>query len=58
MAKTGRGSGAPGKGVTHGDHGGNRAGTHERPPTRGPRNDQQAQGKDPHRGEPAGGPTG
>jgi hypothetical protein len=37
--------------------GGERAGSQERTPTRGPRNGQQAQGKDPHRGEPAGGPT-
>lgn len=57
MTKHGRGGGAPGKGEAHGDRGGNRAGSQAPPPKRGPGNDQQAQGKDPHRGEPAG-PTG
>lgn len=57
MAKNGRGGGAPGKGQADGKRGGNRAGDHDAPATRGPGNDQQARGKDPHRGEPAGGPT-
>lgn len=52
MTKHGRGGGAPGKGEADGKRGGNRGGSHDEARRRGPGNDQQAKGKDPHRGEP------
>ena len=53
MAKAAHGGNAPGKGAKAGEHGGNRAGGQDRrPDPNGPGNDRQAQGKDPHRGQP------
>jgi hypothetical protein len=56
MADPGRGGGAPqtGKSARSGEHGGNRGGgsDNKRRDANGPGNDRQAQGKDPHRGQP------
>jgi hypothetical protein len=54
MANPGRGGGQPqtGKGASAGQRGGNRGGAPPRTNPNGPGNDRQAQGKDPHRGEP------
>ena len=54
MANPGRTGGEPqsGKGHSAGERGGNRGGGQEKRNPNGPRNDRQAQGKDPHRGEP------
>jgi hypothetical protein len=55
MANSGRGGGGPhtGKGASAGERGGNRGGEAKpRPDPNGPGNDRQAQGKDPHRGQP------
>jgi hypothetical protein len=55
MADQGRGGGGPqtGKGASAGERGGNRGRKDERRrDPNGPGNDRQAQGKDPHRGQP------
>ncbi len=52
MTKAAHGGNAPGKGAKAGEHGGNRGGGQERRNPDGPRNDRQAQGKDPQRGQP------